>query len=88
MKTVNGASNTVEMEGCQLLVGRYALYRDKVVVKVLKVNRNTCKVEILETSPLASNYPDRILDNVPIKGGELKLIERNGISVHTIESPP
>lgn len=48
VKTVNGATETVEMEGNQLLVGRYALYKDKVIVRVLKVNRNTCSIEAID----------------------------------------
>jgi hypothetical protein len=36
------------MEGNQLLVGRYALYKDQVVVRVLKVNRNSCSIEAVD----------------------------------------
>lgn len=47
---VNGAYPSVEMEGLQLLIGRYAIYKKKYLCRVMEVNRNlTCKIEIVDT---------------------------------------
>jgi len=61
---VDGAFPTAEMEGNQLLIGRYALFNRKYVAKVLNINRNlTASVEIIDTS----NQNRVIKDNVSVR---------------------
>ena len=81
VKNVNGAYPCAEMEGNQLLVGRYASYKKNIVVKVLKVNKNqTCSIQILDTQPGADKFLNKILNNVSIKS-DITQLERYGISV-------
>lgn len=52
LKQVNGAHESAFMEGPQLLVGRYCLYQNRAVAKVLAVTRTgTATLEILKTQP-------------------------------------
>ena len=48
--SVNGAIPTHEMEGPQLLIGKYVIYQKKYIAKVIKLNRDkTCSIKLLET---------------------------------------
>ena len=85
IKAVNGASESVEMEGAQLLVGRYVLYKENSVARVLRANKATCKIEILEGQPLSRG--EKVIDNVVTKT-DIRMIERQGISHYNLDGGP
>eukprot|EP00347_Sterkiella_histriomuscorum_P017570 403348829 len=85
---VNGAYQSVEMEGLELLVGRYAIYKKRIIAKILRVNRNfTCQIQLLDQQNNLNEFPKSVIDNVNARQ-DLSLIEKHGISILNILNLP
>lgn len=83
IKTVNGAYQTNELEGNQLLIGGHCLYNNDIVAKVIGVTKHTCHIEIVPQQPNIQKYKEKNLTDVPI--GEVKAIEAYGVSVYDFD---
>lgn len=81
---VNGAYQTSEMEGKQLLVGGHCLYQQDIVCKVVSVQKNTCQLEVLASQPQAYKYKEKVLKDIPTTN--VKMIEGYGVSVFDLST--